>query len=285
MIEVTLSDYTAEQSRIAASKREAEYRTARANYERAIAERASKRAALKAASQENWRARRYGAWLVSLLPRILHAMSKAPPAPRMAEATRDEIVWNAGAEGEQRVADVLRNLLDDEWVLVSGYKNRGGEIDKLLLGPSGALAIEIKFVNGCVSCYGDRWWRDKYDKYGNLVEVNLPITDRRGRSPSAQVNDATDQLQSFLRKRGITLRIARAVILCHPASSIGEIRAPTVDLIATLEELTAARLLTTVSGGLGGSDVRAVLALLKKDHQFHARARRGTALTAGGSPK
>lgn len=277
MIEVTLSDHTADQSSSAAAKREADYKAAREKYEHAVASRTAKGESLKQASIENWRARKYGAWLLSLFPRIGHALSGSPAPPRIAEASRDEVVWNAGGEGEQRVSDVLRRALNDEWVVVSGYKNRGGEIDKILVGPSGALAIEIKFVNGRVSCDGDKWWRDKYDKYGNLVETNITIADKRGRSPSAQVNDATDRLQEFLLKRGLSFRIARAVVLSHPSSSIGQIQNQTVDLIATLDQLAGSKFSSSISGGIGGSDVQSVVALLRKDHEFHARPRSGSA--------
>jgi len=64
--------------------------------------------------------------------------------------------------------------------LISGYHNPGGEVDQLLVGPSGVLAVEIKFINGKVFCDGDSCWRDKYDKYGNLVQESVPISDRRG---------------------------------------------------------------------------------------------------------
>lgn len=179
-------------------------------------------------------------------------------------------VWNAGAEGEERVAEVLADLfVTDDWTLVSGYKNQGGEIDKILVGPEGILAIEIKYVNGVVSCHRDRWCRDKYDRYGNLVETDVPIADKRGRGPSAQVNDAADRLQAFLSKRGCATRVHRAVVLSHPASELGEIRDQTVDLIATVDELTLAEIGDVLDDDGEVLDVRRVVELLRKDHAFH----------------
>ena len=130
-------------------------------------------------------------------------------------------------------------------------------------------------MNGRVSCNGDSWWRDKYDKYGNLVETNVPITDKRGRGPSAQVNDASDKLQEFLQKRGVTLRIARAIVFSHPSSAIGMIKGQTVDLVATLDQVNARNLPSHIVGGLGGSDVQQILSLIKKDHEFNARQKGG----------
>ncbi|TWI61743.1 nuclease-like protein [Desulfobotulus alkaliphilus] len=271
MIEITLSDHTADQSSLAAAKRKAEYEAAYGAYARAVAQRKAKGTALRQASREWLQAGKYGAWLISFFPRMAHALSGSPKEPQMAEASRNEMVWNAGGEGEQRVSDSLKQIFSDEWTVVSGYKNRGGEIDKILVGPTGVLAIEIKFVNGRVSCAGDRWWRDKYDKYGNLVQSNVPIADKRGRGPSAQVNDAADRLQEFLHKRGIALRVARAVVLSHSSSSISQFQGQTVDLIATLDQLIASELSSAVTGGLGGGTAQQILTLIKKDHEFNAR--------------
>ena len=38
----------------------------------------------------------------------------------------------------------LDNALDDSWTLFKGYRNRAGEIDYLLIGPTGLFAIEVK---------------------------------------------------------------------------------------------------------------------------------------------
>ena len=58
----------------------------------------------------------------------------------------------AGIEGEQLVASGLGRVLDDEWTLIRGYRNRRGEIDHLLLGPRGLIAIEGKHRNALVHC-------------------------------------------------------------------------------------------------------------------------------------
>lgn len=281
MLEVTLSDHTLDQTMSAAAKRMAEFEAAKERFADAVLARDLKRAMLRNKSRERFRAGKYGAWLLSLFPRLLHAMSAAPRVPIMAAPSREEIVWSAGGEGEQRVSDLCSRFLSDEWIMVSGYKNRGGEIDKLLVGPDGVLAIEIKFVNGRIFCDGDRWWRDKYDNYGNLVQQDVPIADKRNRGPSSQINDATDKLQEFLSKRGVNLHISRAVILSHEKSEIGNIENQTVDLVATLDQLNAKRVFASASGGLGGCTIDRVVELIRKDHEFNARPRNTAKSTSG----
>lgn len=278
MIEITLSDHVATQRDLAAQKRRQDYERALQAYHDTLAARQRHRDGLRQASRQALESRRLLAWLWSFWPRFTFALTAAPIRPGMAEAGHAEILWEAGSEGERRVSDVLGQMFSNDWILVSGYKNRRGELDRLLIGPEGLLAIEIKFVNGRVSCNGDRWSRDKYDRYGNLVETDLPIADRGGRGPSVQVNAVADRLQAYLWKRvGIT-RVARAVVLSHDLSEIGEIRRPTVDLIATLDQLRAPVIRNALSGGLNGKRPQDIVDLVRKDHAFHeqeARLRTG----------
>lgn len=44
---------------------------------------------------------------------------------------------------------------------ISGYTNQKGEIDQILVGPNGVICIEVKYMNGYISCVGDAWSRDK----------------------------------------------------------------------------------------------------------------------------
>lgn len=273
MREIILSDHTADQSKSAADTRQANFDVAQERFSIAMAAHKKKADSLREKSRTEFLAGHYFAWLMSFLPRIGQRWSAKPQKPVMAAPTREEAVWSAGGEGEQRVTEALSAFLSDDWVLISGYRNQGGEIDKLLIGPLGVLAIEIKFVNGRVFCDGDKWWRDKYDRYGNLVETGVPIADKRGRGPSAQVNAAADRLQSFLAKRSSMQSVARAVVLSHNSSEIGRIKNQTVDLIATLGQLSMSTIAFSLKGGLAGVAPLHVVELIRKDHEFNERPR------------
>ena len=75
----------------------------------------------------------------------------------------------AGVRGEQGVAAGLGRALGDDWILFQGYRNRRGEIDGLLLGPRGLLAIEVKNHNGTVDIRGDDWSSVKYGRRGDVL--------------------------------------------------------------------------------------------------------------------
>jgi hypothetical protein len=182
--------------------------------------------------------------------------------------TAREGILSAGVEGEQIAAASFRNTLGDEWMMLSGYRNRRGEIDQLLLGPSGLFAIEIKHRNATVYCEGDSWWYERFDHYGNLVG-NGPIRDRRGRSPSTQLNEPTDELERFLRSRKYAVSIIRIVLLTHRLSDVGVCNEQTVDLITNSPDRVL-KLLADSHAILEEHQVARLEDLILRDHRHHA---------------
>ena len=172
-----------------------------------------------------------GAWNV-----LFGNLPNVPPKPSLEAASREEEVWKAGNDGELKVADYLASRLSDEWTLVSGFMTGKGEIDLILIGPAGVFAFEVKYVRGTVHCDGDRWWRDKYDKYGNLVETAVPIRDARGRAPSRQLNEAADVVELLLDRRFGKGRVRRVVVLAHEDSALGTIINSTLDAVVSLKD-------------------------------------------------
>ena len=132
---------------------------------------------------------------------------KASPGPGRHRSGTEERI-RAGIAGERLVAAELGQALGDDWTLLTGYRNRRGQIDHLLLGPGGLFAIEVKNINATMHVDGDRWRADKYDNYGNLVEQRL-VADRRGRSPSEQLSEPAADLERFLHGRGQAVTIQR----------------------------------------------------------------------------
>lgn len=270
---ITLSDHTADKATAAAARRESDFSDATDTYRKSITARETRLANLRAAIVSAWRERKVATTLSGLGRLVLTYLSSKPQPPVRRSADREEIVWASGNEGEHRVATFFAKRLTDEWVLVSGYRNAKGEIDQVLIGPRGVFAIEIKFINGVVYCDGDRWWRDKHDRYGNLVESNLPIEDKHGRGPSRQLNESADMLQSFLAKRAGLSRVHRTVMLSHETSRLGEMKNITVDSVATVDGLDLARFFERSSTALDAMAIERVVQSIQKDHHFHQKPR------------
>jgi nuclease-like protein len=215
--------------------------------------------------------RRWGAWLRGLFAPFRARRPLPAARPRASQPTDEEARLAAGAAGESLVAGELGRALDDQWTLLRGYHNRRGEIDLLLLGPRGLFAIEVKNQNGRVDCRGDQWWSTRYDKYGNPVEARREMADRRGRSPSVQLNEPASLLQDFLASRGHPVPIGRVVALVHPRSQLGRCTRPTVQICTSVRELL--RMLNASPASVAPSERAALERLIVRDHRFHAERR------------
>lgn len=272
---VELSNHPGRLLAVEAARREAERSDRQASHRRALAEHAECLARLEQRRATARADRRLLAWLAATVSlRRLRAdppKLAAPPPGSAAESFQRRQRIEAGARGEQLLADELAARLDDGWILFRGYRNRRGEIDHLLLGPVGVIAVEVKYRNATVSCDGDAWSYVKYDRYGNQVEHGA-LCDRAGRSPSQQLNEPADALEELLARRGRRLRIARLLIFNHPRAALDQISGPTVDLgtggQAVLE------LIDGMEGDLSADRVARIEQLILRDHQLSQPRRR-----------
>jgi hypothetical protein len=211
-------------------------------------------------------------WLTWL--KLTVRLSRSGKSPSLHSVPTDtEEILKAGVAGEQRIARELGLRLNDDWTLFHGYRNARGEIDYLLLGPKGLWALEVKNINATVRIDRDSWLADKYDRYGNAVD-HYPIADRRGRSPSQQLNQPADALTAFLRQRGQPTEVGRAVILIHPRSRLGQAVQPgggqTVHVMVGTSDLL--KLIAVSRTKL--ENTSQLKNLIEHDHKFHDRPRR-----------
>jgi hypothetical protein len=223
---------------------------------------------------ERRRARSEGRWLAWL--RIAFAM---PGAKR--EAMRRHLVSAlptareqtilAGRNAERRVADELAAALDDEWLLLRGYCNSRGEIDALLLGPRGLFAIEEKYRSIRVYIRGDEWTAEQIDKFGEPRGTRAPMRDRKGRSPSQQVNEPAAALARWLRTNKRGAPITPVVLLTHSSARVGKVQNATVRVERSVRGLLS--LLERSSYALDAGQCADIERLIRRDHEFHQAKR------------
>lgn len=275
MRKLILSDHVNDKVTEAKMKRDDEFNT---QYHRYCLEVSNRKACINSCKGEiafSWRNADIAAVLYGIYRYIWEHIKPGPIQPTRRAAGEEEEKWNSGGEGERRVADYLGARLSDDWTMVFGYSNAKGEIDQLLVGPRGIFAIEIKNVNGVVHCDEDQWWRDKYDNYGNLLEINLPMADKGGRGPSRQLNEPTDLLQSHINKKLSIGRIQRAVILSHNKSMLGTLTKITVDVVATIHNFDYERMLARQPNIIEAITVDEILNEIRQQHDsFNSSPRR-----------
>jgi Nuclease-related domain len=231
---VELSDHPGELLEAERQRREGVEERARAQFDRQRAKHQARVQRARRARDEARAQRRWLGWLRGVAA-VWREQRQAPPAPAPVQVSAQEEILAAGVRGESMVTRELGQALGGEWTLLRGYRNRLGEIDHLLLGPRGLVAIEVKYRNATVHCDGDTWWYDKYDRAGHLVERHQPMADNRGRSPSVQLNQPAGLLERFLRGRGHSVPVQRVVLLTHAQSRLGACRNRTVQIATSTD--------------------------------------------------
>ena len=270
---IELSNHASKKAAQASLQREAEYDAAVRVYRETLQARQTHLSATKTAFLEAWRSKKPAQLITAAWGLLTAHRTHKPTVPMFRPPSRDEVLWRTGQEGENALSAYLEQL-DGRWTLIGGYKNSKGEIDRILVGPRGVFAFEVKHRNGVIYCDGDRWWLDKYDNYGNLVEEGVSIADRGGRGPSLQLNEPADKLEAFLAVRGLPARLYRVVVFTHEKASFGRMDNIKVDFVATLGALDLERIFTRVDVTLNQEQCRKVVGLIEKDHGFHAKPRR-----------
>ena len=267
---VELSDHPSAMLREERKRQHTTEEQARSTYAAELARHQERMQEARARQREARLRHRWLAWLRAVFAmRRERARAPRPPVIPAWPSGQEEILM-AGRAGEQRVASELGRVLDDAWVLFRGYRNRGGEIDHLLVGPRGIFAMEGKHRNATVHVDGDHWRYDKYDRYGNLVEQG-EIADRGGRSPSMQVNQPADELEKFLHSRGQNVTIRRVVVLTHDRSRLGTCRNPTVFVTSSTDQVLA--MVRESPAQFDTGKATEIERLIRQDHVFHeARA-------------
>lgn len=184
----------------------------------------------------------------------------------------DEQQAKAGNEAEQRLDVFLGEALGEKWTLIAGYSGRNGEIDRILIGPWGVFAFEIKGNRGVIHSDGARWWVERFGRRGNpLGTKTLP------RAPDAQLAKTAGWLEGRLHRNGIDLRVGRVILFPADDARIGVIHAANADLVTTLRELDLGSLFDPGSkrSALAPAVCERIVNLVERDHAFWEQTRSG----------
>jgi Nuclease-related domain len=140
-------------------------------------------------------------------------------ASAVAKAHRSLRRTTKGIRGETAVAELLRSLPDDYFLLndvvLPGHP---GNIDHVVVGPCGVLVIETKNFSGSVESRGNAWF----------------VNGRRFRSISKQANHGAIAVRETLSRlhpdlEGSVLRYVDSIaVFTNPSSRVGVDRAKTI---------------------------------------------------------
>ena len=194
---------------------------------------------------------------------VSRAKRQVPPFRSIAGSmpTGREEASRAGKRAEDEFAAELGERLNDEWLLFRGYRNAKGEIDQVLVGPGGVVAVEVKYVNATVAIDGDVWDAVKVGNYGERFD-RARLEDARGRTPSVQLNEAADALAGFLERFGRAVDVERVVMMMHPKARVVRHTRPTVAVGTSVDAV-----LSRCRGRLSRARREEIERLIRRDHR------------------
>ncbi|MDD5111386.1 MAG: nuclease-related domain-containing protein [Candidatus Altiarchaeota archaeon] len=143
------------------------------------------------------------------------------------------LTWSSGPRGERRVLEDLMRLSDDYFlarnVVIAPSR---GDIDYIVIGPTGVFVVETKNVGGVVSCDGDTWSRHKVGRGGRIYRLGVG-------NPSRQVNRSAKNLKDFLLKHKADifgsnvphLWVNSVLVFTNENASLN-LRNPTIDVVS-----------------------------------------------------
>lgn len=264
---IVLSSYAKDKALQARQQREDDYTVAAEQHRLAIETRQRESDERGHALAIAWRKREILGVIKAFMD--CETLRKTPTlcSPLIRSASKEEILWANGHEGERMLDDFLQERLDNDWTLIAGCRNHKGEIDRILVGPMGVFAFEVKNHVGVIYCQGDRWWRDRFDHGGRILELGAPIKDRGGRSPSQQLNEPVDQLQIRLGRLMPGGRIIRIVLFANEEARLGELSGIAVDVVSTLASLDLAQVLGISTARLSSGKCESVCNSIVATHR------------------
>ena len=131
-------------------------------------------------------------------------------------------IYGGGLAGEKKVTQLLGSKLSDDYVLINGLylRNGGGDIDHVVLSPSGVFVIETKNWAGNISCNGDYWER------AGRRSFNV--------SPSQQVKRNVARLRRVIESspalRALNISVEGIVVFSNNRANL-RLSSPTVSIL------------------------------------------------------
>ena len=187
------------------------------------------------------------AWIPLVLGFILLA------GPFLTNLRGEVWLFQAGWRGERAVTESLRGHLDDAFVLLNGFvlKGQSGDIDHVLIGPTGVFAIETKNHSGYVRCESDTWVRKPSRSARRYRQVTL-------RSPAKAVLQDTAAVLALLEKFGLDITVTPIVVFSNP-DVVLSLKRPLVRVLALSELLPQ---ITAAKTCLTGPEIDKVVSIL-----------------------
>ncbi len=144
---------------------------------------------------------------------------------------KQSIPYQIGIEGEETLRKKLRQYLSDEYSVFYNISTGHGDIDCVIVGPSGVLALEMKNYVGKVFYTKEGLW-GRFRRNSRGTVDRLPISN-----PSGQLLKNISILKNVLLYHGISVWIDAVVVFSDSVSGIYPEEQPKNFKVTTIRDL------------------------------------------------
>lgn len=137
-----------------------------------------------------------------------------------------------GLKGEKILKDTLRKVLPDNYTAFHNVSfNRSGDVDCVVVGPSGVYIIEAKNHIGEIS-YSDKGWRHlKTSQRGNQYY------NENFKSPVTQLDNHIFKARKFFSNNGVNVWIKGVVVFTNPDVTLSLQKKPGNMQVITIDKI------------------------------------------------
>ena len=111
---------------------------------------------------------------------------------RIDQYERDRMNWRRGAFGERLIDGILAEKLPDSYYVINNVETVTGDIDHVVIGPTGVFAIDTKNWRGCITaaCDGELLLngnRSSKPEVGNLLRRTMLVREKIIRATQSSI--------------------------------------------------------------------------------------------------
>lgn len=166
---------------------------------------------------------------------ILGVAGAIPLFIRGTRQANQSYIYDQGVNGEEILRRKLRSTLSEDYTAFYNVPLNPGDIDCVVVGPSGVYAFEVKNHRGEIVYNEGGWSQIKVGRGGTAYKGHLS-------NPSGQLGKYIRQLREELEKKGVGVWVNGFVVFTNPEARViieaemKKIKAVTVDEVSTLFE-------------------------------------------------
>lgn len=119
------------------------------------------------------------------------------------------VTLKAGLSGEEALRDKLREILSSDYKVIYNYPTPHGDIDALVVGPTGVFVLEAKNHNGYITVDENGWHRQKVGQMGTVYDASIG-------NPEKQAKKNVWFISNHLKQKGIKVWVDYFVVFTNP---------------------------------------------------------------------